>query len=141
MADEEVRNNDGTPQDDDGFESLNGNGSSDNNEEEQNCEDASCATPKHMPQINDLSTNTSCDKIKSCDSRKAIAGDFDHKRIDLSVSFNQSDSLPSDIKFVIEDDGAPLEAKFRSNWVKDLENFKDQNACPLHKLSGESTDA
>lgn len=133
MAGDEVRNNDGTPQDDDGFESLNGNGSSDNNEEEQNSSEG-MSTPRHVP-------STNCDKVNICDSNKAAAtSEFEHKRIDLSVSFNHADSVIGGLKLVTEDDGAPLEAKFRSNWVKDIENFKDQNACSLHKLSAAEAD-
>lgn len=134
-AGEEVRNKGGTPQDDDGFESLNGNGSSDNNEEEQNSsEDVS--TPRHIPhQVSGLSNGTNCDIINVCDSVKAIKSDFEHKRTDLNVSFNQTDSLSIGLKFVVEDDGAPLEAKFRSSWVKDIENFEGKNECSLHKLS------
>ena len=65
MAGEEVRNNDRTIQDDDGFESLNGNGSSDNNEEEQNSsEDVSCATPRHVSQISDAVSYTHLDVYK-----------------------------------------------------------------------------
>lgn len=111
------------PLDDDGFESLNGNGSSDNNEEENNCDKKIVKKPSH---INDdiLERQHYDDLTKSLDFEShKCSPNVEYKKSDLSVSFNSTDSCN-----VRTDDA---EVEFHRDWLQ----YKDQTK-PLSNISG-----